>query len=155
MPEPASPSQAEWKLPRLRVDVNGEWYDDDVEITHPGVLANLRSNLRRDASGYFIQTRVRIPVEVDDVPWVVTRVESREERLRGLLNDGSETDIDPAALRLGPGDVPYCPVKGGSFEARFSRAAAFQLLTLAEYDERTGAGRLRLGGREYALRRPA
>jgi hypothetical protein len=155
MPEPASPSQAEWKLPRLRVDVNGEWYDDDVEITHPGVLANLRSNLRRDASGYFIQTRVRIPVEVDDVPWVVTRVESREERLRGLLNDGSETDIDPAALRLGPGDVPYCPVKGGSFEARFSRAAAFQLLTLAEYDERTGAGRLRLGGREYGLRRPA
>jgi hypothetical protein len=155
MPEPASPSQAEWKLPRLRVDVNGEWYDDDVEITHPGVLANLRSNLRRDAGGYFIQTRVRIPVEVDDVPWVVTRVESREERLRGLLNDGSETDIDPAALRLGPGDVPYCPVKGGSFEARFNRAAAFQLLTLAEYDERTGAGRLRLGGREYALRRPA
>jgi hypothetical protein len=155
MPEPASPSQAEWKLPRLRVDVNGEWYDDDVEITHPGVLANLRSNLRRDAGGYFIQTRVRIPVEVDDVPWVVTRVESREERLRGLLNDGSETDIDPAALRLGPGDVPYCPVKGGSFEARFSRAAAFQLLTLAEYDERTGAGRLRLGGREYALRRLA
>jgi hypothetical protein len=155
MPEPASPAQAEWKLPRLRVDVNGEWYDDDVEITHPGVLANLRNNLRRDTGGYFIQTRVRIPVEVEDVPWVVTRVESREERLRGLLNDGSETDIDPAALRLGPGDVPYCPVKGGSFEARFSRAAAFQLLTLAEYDERTGAGRLRVGGREYALRRPA
>jgi len=145
----------DWKLPRLRVDVNGDWYDDDVEVTHPGVLANLRSNLRRDADGYFIQTRVRIPVEVADVPWVVTRVELRDERLRGLLNDGSEADIDPATLRLGPGDVPYCPVKGASFEARFSRAAAFQLLALAEYDERTGAGRLRLGGREYALRRPA
>lgn len=145
----------EWQLPRLRVDVDGDWYDDDVEVTHPGVLANLRSNLRRDGGGYFIQTRVRIPVEVEDVPWVVTRVESREERLRGLLNDGSETEIDPATLRLGPGDVPYCSVKGGSFEARFSRAAAFQLLALAEYDERTGAGRLRLGGREYALRRPA
>jgi hypothetical protein len=154
MAEPASPPPAEWKLPRLRVDVDGDWYDEDVEITHPGVLANLRSNLRRDAGGYFIQTRVRIPVEVEDVPWVVTRVESREERLRGLLNDGSEADIDPATLRLGPGDIPYCPVKGGGFEARFSRAAAFQLLALAEYDERTGAGRLRLGGREYALRRP-
>jgi hypothetical protein len=155
MAEPATPPPAEWKLPRLRVDVDGDWYDEDVEITHPGVLANLRSNLRRDAGGYFIQTRVRIPVEVEDVPWVVTRVESREERLRGLLNDGSEGDIDPATLRLGPGDVPYCPVKGGGFEARFSRAAAFQLLALAEYDEHTGAGRLRLGGREYALRRQA
>lgn len=146
---------AEWKLPRLRVDVDGVWYDEDVEITHPGILANLRSNLRRDAEGYFIQTRVRIAVEVEDVPWVVTRVESQGDHLRGVLNDGTETTLDPAALRLGPGDVPYCPVKGGAFEARFSRAAAFQLLRLAEYDERTGAGRLRLGGREYALRRPA
>ncbi|MGH7313928.1 MAG: hypothetical protein ACREJV_12210 [Candidatus Rokuibacteriota bacterium] len=159
MPEPGSPTPglppAEWKLPRLRVDVNGDWYDEDVEITHPGILANLRATLRRDAQGYFIQTRVRIPVEVEDVPWVLTRVESPGERLRGVLNDGTETDIDPAALRLGPGDIPYCPVKDGAFEARFNRAAAFQLLALAEYDERTGAGRLRLGGREYALRRPA
>jgi hypothetical protein len=157
MAEPdASPAPpAEWKLPRLRVDVDGDWYDDDVEITHPGILANLRATLRRDAQGYFIQTRVRIPVAVDDVPWVVTRVESQGGRLRGVLNDGSETEIDPAALRLGAGDIPYCPVKGGAFEARFSRAAAFQLFALAEYDEHTGSGRLRLGGREYALRRPA
>lgn len=154
MTEPGSPP-AEWTLPRLRVDVDGIWYDQDVEITHPGILANLRANLRRDGEGYFIQTRVRIAVEVEDVPWVVTRVESQGDHLRGVLNDGSETALDPAALRLGPGDVPYCPVKGGAFEARFSRAAAFQLLRLAEYDEQTGAGRLRLGGREYALRRPA
>jgi uncharacterized protein len=159
MPEPASPAPelppSEWKLPRLRVDVDGVWYDEDVEITHPGILANLRSNLRRDAEGYFIQTRVRIPIEVEDVPWVVTRVELPGDHLRGVLNDGTETTLDPAALRLGPGDVPYCSVKGGAFEARFSRAAAFQLLGLAEYDEQTGAGRLRLGGREYTLRRLA
>jgi hypothetical protein len=137
------------------VDVDGDWYDGDVAITHPGVLANLRANLRHDPGGYFIQTRVRIPVDVADVPWVVIRFELRDDGLRGVLNDGTETAIEPATLRLGPGDVPYCPVKGGAFEARFSRAAAFQLLTLAEYDERTGAGRLRLGGREYPLRRPA
>ena len=51
-----------WTLPILRVDVDGEWWDDDVQITHPGVVANLRGNLQRDAGGYFIQTRVRIPV---------------------------------------------------------------------------------------------
>ena len=71
----------EWTLPDLRVDVDGEWWDDDVQITHPGVLANLRGNLRRDGDGYFIQTRVRIPVAVDDVPFVVTRVEPRGDAL--------------------------------------------------------------------------
>ena len=144
-----------FSLPRLRVDVDGGWHDDDVEITHPGVLTNLRGNLRHDAEGYFIQTRVRIPVVVDDVPWVVTRVERRGEGLHGILNDGTETVIDPATIRIGRQDVPYCPVKGGAFEARLSRAAAFQLLAFGEYDERTGRGALRLGGREYELRRSA
>jgi hypothetical protein len=148
-------SQPPLTLPKLRVDREGIWYDDDVEITHPGIVANLRGNLRRDAEGYFIQTRVRIPVTVDDVPWVVTRVERRGDGLLGLLNDGTETAIDPAQLRIGAADVPYCPVKGGAFEARLSRAAAFQLLAFGEYDERTGRGALRLGGREYELRRSA
>jgi hypothetical protein len=119
-----------WTLPKLRVDVDGDWYDDDVQVTHHGVLANLQGNLRRDAGGYFIQTRVRIPVEVADVPFVVTRVERRGGGLRVWLNDGSQEDVDRATLRTGPNDVPYCAVKGGAFEARFSRAAAYQLLSL-------------------------
>ena len=148
-------NEGQFTLPKLRVDRDGTWFDDDVEITHPGIIANLRGNLRRDAGGYFIQTRVRIPVIVDDVPWVVTRVERRGDTLIGLLNDGTETAIDPAQLRIGADDVPYCPVKGGALEARLSRAAAFQLLAFGEYDERTGRGALRLGGREYELRRSA
>lgn len=150
-----TPIDPSWTLPKLRVDVDGNWHDDDVEITHPGVLANLRGNLRRDAEGYFIQTRVRIPVTVDDVPWVVTRIERRDDRLHAILNDGTETVVDPATLRIGSGDVPYCTVKDGAFEARLSRAAAFQLLGHGEYDERTEQGTLRLGGRRYELKRPA
>jgi len=144
---------AEWKLPRLRIDVDGDWFDDDVAITHAGILANLRSILQHDAQGYFIQTRVRIPVEVEDVPFVVSRIERRGEILHAFLSDGTDADVDPATLRVGPDDVPYCTVKNGAFEARLSRAAAFQLLAMADYDEATGRGVLRLGGREYPLRR--
>ena len=144
---------AEWKLPDLRIDVDGEWFDGDVQVTHAGILSNLRVNLRKDDQGYFIQTRVRIPVRVDDVPWLVTRVERRGDRLHAFLNDGTEETVDPATFRVGPGDVPYCAVKGGAFEARLSRAATFQLWALAEYDEASGRGALRLGGREYPLAR--
>jgi hypothetical protein len=149
---PAAPEPG-FTLPRLRIDRDGVWYDDDVEVTHAGIVANLRGNLRKDDQGYFIQTRVRIPVQVEDVPWVVTRIEPHGERLRATLNDGTAEDVDPAALRLGAADVPYCPVKGGAFAARLSRAAAYQLLALADYDERSGRGVLRLGGREVPLER--
>ena len=149
----ADPLPPGWSVPSLRIDADGDWHDGDVQITHPGVLANLRGNLRHDAEGFFIQTRVRIPVEVADAPFVVTRIERRSERLHAWLNDGAEQDVDPAALRVGPGDIPYCAVKEGAFEARLSRAAAYQLLSLADYDERSGRGALRLGGREYELAR--
>ena len=149
----ADPLPPGWSVPALRIDADGDWHDGDVQITHPGVLANLRGNLRHDAEGFFIQTRVRIPVEVADAPFVVTRIERRSERLHAWLNDGAEQDVDPATLRVGPGDIPYCAVKEGAFEARLSRAATYQLLSLADYDERSGRGALRLGGREYELAR--
>jgi hypothetical protein len=90
-------------------------------------------------------------VEVEDVPWVVTRVGRQGEALRIVLNDGSEQDLDLATLRIGTADIPYCAVKRGAFQARFNRAAAFQLLALADYDERSGRGTLHVGGREIAL----
>jgi uncharacterized protein len=140
----------DWKLPSLSIDEEGDWFDEGVQITHPGVLANLRGSLRHDARGYFIQTRVRVPVEVADVPFVVVRFERRGPALRGVLNDGSETAIDPATLRIGPGDIPYCRVKDNRFEARLSRAATFQLLAHVETDP--GAGQvLRVGGRAWPL----
>jgi len=142
-----------WKLPDLRIDVDGDWYDEGIQVTHPGILANLRGNLKKDGEGYFIQTRARIPVKVDDAPFVLTRIERQGEGLHVMVNDGTEETVDPATVRLGRGDVPYCAVKGGDFQARFSRAATFQLLALAEYDEATGRGALRLGGREYPLAR--
>lgn len=144
---------SEWKLPDLRIDLDGDWYDGGEQVTHPGVLANLRGNLRRDAEGYFIQTRVRIPVRVDDVPFVLVRVERRGDDLYGFLNDGTEEWLDPSTLRVGDENVPYATVKRGAFEARFSRAGAWQLLQLAEHDEASGASVLRVRGGAWPLRR--
>ena len=133
IPEGQDPSQ--WKLPDLRVDVNGDWYDGGVQVTHGGILANLRSNLRRDADGYFIQTRVRIPVRVDDVPFTVTRIEREGDGLAVWLNDDTREQIDEATLRVGRDEIPYCAVKAGTFEARLTRPAAYQLWAISDADE--------------------
>ena len=150
-----SPGPGGWTLPSLRIDVNGDWFDDDQPVTHPGILASLRAGLRRDADGYFIRTRVRIPVRVEDAPFVVERVEADGDTLHVILNDGSRTTVDPATVRIGRGDVPYCRARGREFDARLSRAAAFQLLGLVRYDAERGIGVLRLGDREYPLARSA
>ena len=149
----SAPTPNQWTLPQLRIDADGDWFDGDVQVTHEGILANLRAGLERDAEGYYIQTRVRIPVAVADAPFVVVRFERRGDEFVAQLNDATQEVVDPATLRVGPGDVPYARVKGGRFEARFSRAAAHQLWGLAEHDEPTGRSVLRRGGREYTLRR--
>ena len=148
----ADPSH--WKLPRLTINRDGEWLHEGEEITHPGILASLRGNLRRDEAGYFVEAGpVRIPVDVADAPFVATRIEPDGQTLRLTLNDGTEESLDPATLRFTSGEVPYCRVKGGRFEARLSRAAAYQLGQLVEYDERTGRAVLRVGGTAHHLPR--
>jgi len=147
---PSDPST--WTLPRLRVDKDGAWYHDDVEVTHPGILSSLRDALERDAEGYCIRIgSVRVAVEVEDAPYAVVRFEPEGDGFALTLNDLTRERLDPATLRLGSGDVPYCRVKNGRFDARFSRAAAYQLLERVETDARTGRGALRVGGQSYAL----
>ena len=145
---------SEWSLPGLAINRDGEWLHEGEEITHPGILANLRGNLRRDEGGYFVQAGpARIPVEVADTPFLVTRVEPDGQTLRLTLNDGTQEPLDPVTLRLAAGEVPYCRVKGGHWEARLSRAAAWELGQLVLYDERTGEATLRLGGATHHLHR--
>ena len=78
MTEPPAPDPSTWTLPRLRIDRDGAWFHDDAEVTHAGILANLCDNLRVDVEGHYLQIGpVRVPVEVEDAPFVVERVEVR------------------------------------------------------------------------------
>jgi hypothetical protein len=147
---PSDPS-ASWTLPRLAIDADGAWLSEGVEVTHPGILANLRSNLRQDDAGAYLQVGpVRVPVELADTPYVVVRVEMADAGATVILNDLSREALDLDTLVFGPGDIPYCRVLGGRFEARFNRGAAWELLQHVEHDPETGATDLVLPG----LRRP-
>ena len=60
------------------------------------------------------------------------RGDARRAPRRDACTSGSTTAArrtsTPARCASAPADVPYCAVKGGAFEARLSRAAAYQLL---------------------------
>ncbi len=141
-----------WKLPRLRIDRDGGWFHEDEEVTHEGILASLRAALQVGATGHFIQIGpVRVPVEIEDAPFSVVRLEPEGDGFTLTLNDLSREPLDPTSLRLGTGDVPYCRIKDGKFEARFSRAAAWQLLQHMEPGAADAPVTVTVGGRRYPL----
>lgn len=138
----------------FRIDRDGTWLHEGREVTHPGILQNLFANLARDDDGHFLQVGPRrIPVEVEETPFVVVRLEGsniREDAVESLtlvLSDGSCEPLDPQSLWVGPGNVPYCRVKGGVFEARISLSAWLQLAERLEEDE-AGAEPVLVLGRE-------
>ena len=147
-----TPDPSTWVLPRLRIDRDGVWYHDEAEVTHAGIVASLRDNLQVDEGGHFLQIGpARVPVEVEDAPFVVERVENEGEGLVATLNDLSREPLALPTLRLDERGIPRCRVKSGRFAARLSRAATYQLLQHAQPDEGAGHPVLVLGGRRYPV----
>ena len=143
----------------FRIDREGAWRHEGQEVTHPGVVENLYANLRVEGETHYLQVGpVRIPVEVDDAPFVVTRVEpvtdsaTGGEWLRVHLSDGSSERLDLDSVWIGAREAPYCRVKGGRFVARLSVAAWLQLAPLVEEDPE-GRSVLRVGARRVPLPR--
>lgn len=148
----AASDSSTWTLPRLRITRDGAWLSEGVEVSHPRIVAVLWETLQVDAGGHYLEVgSVRVPVDVEDAPFIVLRVEDEGDRLMLTLNDLSREPLAPAALRFRPGGVPYCRVKGGRFDARLSRAAAYQLLQHAEPDVDDRAATLVIGRARHPL----
>ena len=97
----------------------------------------------------------RVPVQVDDAPFVVVRAEAgpEPEAVALHLSDGSQEPLDTGTLVLDRRGVPYCRVKDGRFRARFSVPAWLQLAGRVEDDPGSGEPALILGGRRITIRR--
>ena len=84
---------------------------------------------------------------VDDAPFIVTALHDGPAPTL-VLFDATEEPLDPETLSIGEGGVVYARVKGGAFEARFSRHAQTQLAPLLVKDD---PPTVRVGAREIVL----
>jgi hypothetical protein len=140
----------------FRIDREGAWHHEDVEVTHPGVLRNLYANLRADGETHYLQVGPRrVTVQVDGAPFVVVRVEpgSEPETIDVHLTDGSREPLDAETLELDRREVPYCRVKERRFRARLSVPAWLQLAANVEVEPASGESVLILGDRRFVFRR--
>jgi len=131
---------------------DGRWYSDDEPINNPRIARLFSRCLRQTDDGRWqiAMADERALVEIEDTPWVVTRVtEDGREEFTLRLNDGSEEPLDPTSLTVGTGNVLYTRVKGGRHPARFLRPAYYQLAHAIE--EQDGRFLLRSGGRRFEI----
>ncbi len=141
------------------IDKEGRWFFQGEEITHRKTYLLYNRHLTRDEAGRIIlkMGQETCPVEVEDAPFVVKTLNFISAEQGGLvsveliLNDESREPLFPETLRIGLNHTPYCRVRNGMFEARFSRGAYQLLVPYIQQDEKGTRFFLTVAGREYNL----
>jgi hypothetical protein len=137
------------------LDREDRFWHDGERVEHPALEKALRTwiDLHPD-NGRFILTNGYdwCYFRVEDAPFSIRSIRLADDgaRVTAVLSDETEEPLDPDTLRIGPADAVYAKVKGGRFEARFSRHAQVQLAPLLTGD---APAALRIGGVEFVLGR--
>jgi hypothetical protein len=147
------------KTPPMKIDKEGRWFYQGEEITHRKTYLLYCRSLTRDESGGIILRigREECPVEAEDAPFVVMTIEfvsagpGEEESIWITLNDETREKLIPETLRIAPDHIPYCQIRSGLFEARFSRNAYQLLVPHIHVDEKENRFFLPLNGKKYPL----
>lgn len=137
----------------IRFGRDGNWYADGERIANPRIAALFSRSVEPCSGGGY---RLRVgdetaPIIVDDTPYVVVGVDIAAA-IRVTLNDGTQEQVAAESLALSDDNVFYITVKGGAATARLLRQAHYQIAShVAEAGD--GSFVLRVGGREYPIRR--
>jgi hypothetical protein len=137
----------------IRLDAEGKFWHDGQRVDHPSLEKALHSWIARHPDDdRFILTNGYdwTYFQVDDAPYTVRALRLLPDGAVLQLSDETEEPLIPETLRVGRGDALYTEVKGGRFEARFSRHAQTALAPILE-EGPDGAPTLRIGAREYTV----
>ncbi|HET9932942.1 MAG TPA: hypothetical protein VFQ35_19695 [Polyangiaceae bacterium] len=141
------------------LDSEGRFFHDGAPVTHPGMARAFSSWIARHPDdGRFILNNGYdwSYFRVEDAPFqVISLILPDDSRASGCLqvelSDGTLEDLGPESLEIGPNGAVYAAVKGGAFQARFSRAAQLALAPLLAED---GDGALALDFAGQRVRLP-
>lgn len=120
--------------PEFKIDRNGQWFHDGAPIARHA-LAKLFSDraLKMDVDGqYWLQTPFeKYPVEVEDVPYIITDYEERGGAFIFTTNMAERVEVNdahPIELREYKGDMlPYICVRENLY-ARLGRQMYYHLV---------------------------
>jgi len=143
----------------IRIDKEGVWYYRGAEMFRREFVNYFYQNLHLDEMGrYFIELpNDRCFVDVEDTAYIVKAVDYETAENGGgegvsiHLSDETVEALDPRTIWINNYNVMYCLVREGSFRARFSRAAYYQLAEHIEHDEGQEMYYLKVNGQRYNI----
>jgi uncharacterized protein len=122
----------------IRIDEQGVFWHDGQKVTHPGLATSFARwiDVDPETGRYILKNSINWAfITVEDAPLVVRSVSTGADGgILVALSDATTEPLDTGTLRLEPGDVPYCDVRGGRLPARFLPQAAFALLEKLRFD---------------------
>ncbi len=147
----------------IRIAADGSWFHEGRRFQRDSMVKLFASILRREDEDYFLVTPTeKLRIQVEDVPFIATLVESIEDNgLQAIVfttNIGEQIIVDQEhAIRV-EFDAstneprPYVRLREG-LDALISRSAFYDLLELAHESERDGVGYLSITslGTEFEL----
>ena len=147
----------------IRIAADGSWFHQQRRFQRDAMVKLFASILRREDEEYFLVTPAeKLRIVVEDAPFVATLVERVEDNGQQAIvfttNLGERVVVDQEhAIRINiDADTnaprPYVHVREG-LDALISRSAFYDLLNLAQENERDGVGYLSVTsqGEEFEL----
>ena len=139
------------KKPRIFIDKEGNWFQDGLPVLHRWTYLYNNKLVDIDDEGvYFIdEGRGRVYIEVEDTPFVIKNIDLRSDGLYLILNDETEEKLGSDTIYLNASNIPYVKVKDGRFDARFCRAAYYEIMKMLETENEkyyldTGSERIKV-----------
>lgn len=135
----------------LRLAANGAWLFKDSPITNEKMQRFLFAHMRRNKEGgyWIVNGPQRVPVEIDDVPYFVTRIEPAEGELRAYICDDTQENLDLSTLSISEDHAIYVAVKN-DHAAKLTRNAHNQICEFL-VETVVNAYAIRWNGRDYPL----
>lgn len=134
----------------VKIDKNGNWFINNAPVTHERISLFLTRSVLKEGTNYYLKiANEKIPVEVEDTPYIVKQVIHENGKFFLILNDETMEPLNPSTLEVREENVLYCEVKG-EVKARFSRPAYYRI---AEHIRQDADGYfISLGGKKFYIK---
>lgn len=138
------------------MDEDGKLYHDgsmldEAEVYH-FFLEHLERNRENDAAQFpyvLVCAGERNLLNTADVPFVVEGFEPAAQTITLVFQGEYREVLDPSTLYVGKHNILYCKVRGGQFDARFSRKVYYELAK--QIIDKRGQFFITIGGKEFCI----